>query len=447
MSQPGRFQFGIRGMLLLLFSAAVGLSVAVAPRGRIADGLLATAVVWVVMGVLNQVRDLWATYGRRKGLRADERFGCWFAILWRAVAACLLSGCCIFEILLQHDFTSLPAPNRYLYFYTGEGLRDALPYIVLVCLVLSLPCTARAGRALKCSWLIGALGGIGGAVWCLLIWTDCGLLHCLTQTSLMGIESTLRPPWSYASAAALPMARTERFLFWTLLASGIVVASFALIRQLGKDWDRGAARRWLWGIPLLAALAGTVGWAFWLRGPGLRYLSPWWLDDQPGESAYCWITALLTLGVLATAAACRIVPPEARPPSVDRPDWRRNPTRYYHERSAVLLLLVLVPIADWIQQYASWSPSWSPWRRLSFPEEMIQCTPAYLPAALLIAAAQVLLARWRHGVRPFPSGPPRLPIARFTTVWGAMLIAVVFGAAVLVWLGFALWFVPWYPSV
>ena len=56
-----RFQFSLRGLMVLFLGVAVGLGWA-RLCGRYGEGILAACTVWIVLGSMAQVRDLWRTF-------------------------------------------------------------------------------------------------------------------------------------------------------------------------------------------------------------------------------------------------------------------------------------------------------------------------------------------------------------------------------------------------
>jgi hypothetical protein len=79
LSRRGLFRFRLGGLMLLVFVIAVGLAVGRREWAKWTDGLMAAAVCWLVLGLVNQVRDLWAADHGRHDLSCDERWGWRFA--------------------------------------------------------------------------------------------------------------------------------------------------------------------------------------------------------------------------------------------------------------------------------------------------------------------------------------------------------------------------------
>ena len=79
-----RLKFSLRGLMVVVFGAAVGMAVMRQRYDSWQEGLLAAVACWFALGLLQQVRDQWRTC--RTDMPRDERWRCRFTIGWRLVA-------------------------------------------------------------------------------------------------------------------------------------------------------------------------------------------------------------------------------------------------------------------------------------------------------------------------------------------------------------------------
>jgi len=105
------FQFSIRGLLLTTAVIAVGFSIGCLKKSTFEDGLFAAATVWIVIGLVNQIRDQWATFRQTTGLSPNQQSGWWFAILSRGALAILLVGHFLLIELLATQQIALASPE------------------------------------------------------------------------------------------------------------------------------------------------------------------------------------------------------------------------------------------------------------------------------------------------------------------------------------------------
>ena len=115
-------------------------------------------------------------------------------------------------------------------------------------------------------------------------------------------------------------------------------------------------------------------------------------------------------------------------------DWRRRRPNYYHERRAVIGVLIaglLVHALSSIDTFFYFEWYWIaavPW----YP-------PALLPTVVLILAVQRFFAGRLRGPDVSPAGPGELPLGRFCAIWLACFTLAASGIPTLGYFGFALW--------
>lgn len=486
-SEERRFQFSLRGLMVLMFGVACGLSVVSLEKGNWAGGLLAAVSIWIILGLISQVRDLFRAFYGRSDLSGDERWGWRFAAFWRTAAASLLLGHHVVNLLLERGLLVLSEFPEAM-FDVDTDLRDALLYLTLLIVLFSVPqsppkrSASWRSRLLNIGgvfiaivlcllvwsnrwfleyaffWLLvlmvlasvlrsapaqprspwrrvlgvvgGIVGGIGAVVCCLCFWSSQTLIYYLVHVALLGIENTLAPPFAIEGVSPDTVARSQAFFWRSLIAAGFVLVNLALIHQLAGQWTRGFRRRLIWAGLLLPSLAITTAYPVWLYTSGLRSASPFMADALEIGPLHRWVYALLVVIVLATAATYRIVHNSDESTQGPEANWRRNPRSYYHERRPLIMLLVVATIVACIADLVSR-------RWIIYPT-------AYLIAAGFLLALQKSF--WA-GYRPLnsqPAHPPRLPLPRFCAIWSAMFLTAVFGMPTLAWFSFAVWLSPWY---
>ena len=436
-------QFSLRGLMIFVFGVAVGLSAMTSTRADWSYAVLAAATTWIVLGLINQVHDLWRAFGGRSDLSNDQRWGWRFAVLWRLAVAGLLIGYCVVRYLLARKIISLPEREHDM-FDTGARLREALFYLSLVVVLCSVPRLRRTPRRSRWSLLLGALGGAAAACLCVVVWIERTCICFLVHVAIKGI-AMVQPLWlSREVLKVYGDARSEAFFRLSLLAVIFLLASLALIRQLARQWPRGPRRRLIWTGLLLPSLAVTISYPIWVYTRGLERVAPRMAEALQMGPLHRWIFALPVLIVLVTAATWRIVGNPGDPVCDPKLNWRVRQRSYYHERLAVIMVLAVALVMFFGERYAAIAQPGTPfsvWQETVWP---LFGEYLCLQAAVLLLAVQGTLSGWFRPVDPQPAGPPELPPARFCAVWCALFVTAIFGIPAIALFSFSVWLSGWH---
>jgi len=432
-----RLQYGLRGLMVLAFAAAVGFSTIGTENARWFHVLMAAALALVILGLIHQVCDLWRTFRGRDDLSANQRWGWRFAVFWRIAVGLLMAGYYSVTILLEREVIALPDGDSDL-FYAGSTLRDAVAMLAALIVLGSIP--RPAPKRLRWWWRsrwIGTLGILGGACWCWLVWWDQLLIHFLVNEAVQGMGRSA-PLWlSTEGFGYVPAARVHAFLCYSLLGAAGMLVSLCSIYRLARPRRQGFRPRWVTVGFLLCGLLAVGSYVIWLGTSGLRRISMMsaqlWGSSEP---LHVWISALLMVTVFVTAATYRMSAIGDGDGHGLQANWRRRPKAYYHERHSVVLLVgtgfvgLLMPRFSWTWQDFFYATVGSP--------------QSMLPVAVFLVAMQKLLTGWSRSAEPAPAAVPELPLARFCTVWIALLLTVILAVPTIAGLAFAVWLSPWY---
>lgn len=401
-------------------------------RGWNGEAVLAAATVWIVLGLMAQVRDLWRTFHGRSGLARDQRWGWRFAVFWRLGVACLLSGYYGVNLLLHQGLIELPEnqlfPGLDEQPRTGHDLREVLFYLSLVIVLFSTPRLAPKRKQRRFSHVLDVVAVIGGALVCLLIVLERMIFPFLIHAALKQID--LAHSLRFSSVDVYSEARDRLFLVVSLLAAAAVLTSMAVIRQFVRQWQRSLRRRVIWTGLLIFSLALAGVYPIWMATGGLRSVSPAFVDAQETGPINRWVYTLLVLSVFATAATCRLVLPKEQPAGPAESNWRRSKPAYHHERRALMLVVVIGILVEY--------------KAFSVRPDVLIWWFVMARRAGFCAIAVLLLAGYGVLARERPAGAPELPVPLFLVTWPAVFLVTVFGICTVHWLGFAFWLGPWY---
>lgn len=440
-----RWQFSLGGLMVFVTGVAVGLSMASMQTLDWTHGILGAVVAWIVVGLAVQVRDLWGTFHGQRDLCGDERFGWRFAVFWRVVVVCLLAGYYLLAALRHLKVIALPEPNG-IFGLVGANLRDGILLVCLITVVSSvLPArqTERRGRRYV---LLNLAGAAAGVVVCAIVCWDRTCIQFLVAIAIQGIETAQPLDMAPEGVEILPAVRTARFFRESSLAALLGLVNLGLTYGLATQWFRGRWRRLAWAGLLVVAMPISVGYLAWVFFVALPRAFPIMIVAQQFEGLHIWTSAVLVVLFMVSAAAYRLSRLPSEPCGRADHDWRRAEGRYYHERRAVIFLLIFGVGAQAVAMFSFWVHFSEFGRPLPWLEilELFVCEgPFLLRFALLLLAGYALFMPARREPDRGPLGPPRLPAARFASVWLAMFVTAATGIPMLALFSFALWFSPW----
>ncbi len=248
--QRPRFQYTLRGLMVLFLGVAVGLGWA-RMRGPNGEAILAAATVWIVLGLAAQVRDLWRTFHGRTGLTRDQRWGWRFAVFWRLGIACLLIGYYGVTLLAHHALIELPDHEESL-LPEGVQLREGLLYLSLVIALSSTPRLTARRKPRRFSCMLDVVAVIGCALLCLLIVVDRMMLTFLVHVACNAID--FAQPLRYSSPDVYSKARGRELLGWSFLAAAFFLVVPAVLCRFTREWRRSRKSRVIWTCLLLFSL-------------------------------------------------------------------------------------------------------------------------------------------------------------------------------------------------
>jgi hypothetical protein len=443
--RPSRFQFSLRGLMVLVFGVAVGLSMGCMRTLDWTHGILGAAMAWIFLGLMAQVRDLWGTFHGRSDLAGDERWGWRFAVFWRVGVACLFAAIYILAALAELRLVDL-SESKDTIWPVGAELRDALLFVCLLTVLYGVLPARQPKRSGRWSSLLEVAGVAAGVVLCVFICWDSMCVQFLVTITVQGIEMAQPLRFAREGVDLLPAARTARFFRECLLAFGLALVTLGLVYVLATQWSRARWRRVVLVALTVTAIPISAGYLIWVLAVAMPHALPVMIEAQRPVPLHVWISALLVVLVMATAATYRLVSLPVEPSRGAELSWRPAEGRYYHERPAVILLVVFAIGAQvidvvWILQI------WHLYGVLGWSEIVRGClTEGAILLRLLVpcVAGYAWLKLIRRSVTPGMIAPRRLPAGRFCAVWMAMVLAVAIAIPAVAIFSFAVWFSPWY---
>ena len=436
-------QYGLGGLFLLFVGAAAGLSAFTPGRWKLGECLLNAAIVWIILGLVHQVYDLWTAY-RGAELTTDERCGWRYAALWRVVVALLLAAYCVVNTLVSKQILVLPKRNSGL----GALLLWAVLCVSLLAVLGSVPRRLAQRRTSS--------------------WSRCGpsrirsgrrtVRFCRVGKAHFAVVCSPGTDFHRVGAAATFCARGPTIF---RLREGQPLPSLrnnGLRREFGESYAGNATAAVLApramgpldaGEPLgfgivpfsrLSCLALECGHGepFAVLGRDTRNRARISLGPRDGALGFPGHPQAHHASPLPARAS---EPGEARTPVPGavpgKASWRRRAGCYYHERFAVLAFLLVAltafPVADLVSDlYHIFGPSRFK-IRISGPLDLLWLIPSPLDAsacfhtAVLLATIGALRAT-RHSPDEIHSADPQpLPPGRFAAAWAAQFLALVLG--------------------
>lgn len=330
------WQLSTRGLFVLAFGIAVGLTEAKTSAIPWADGPLAAAAAWSVCGLLVQVADLRFTLRENSSAASELRCGWRFGIGWRVGLSLLLVTHYVVEYLLQRGTITLfnvtwfdEAMPKVL---SGSSemvtARDGLVYLTFVLLLASssglAPSTPSGTIWSRC---LAVLGVMAGGMCCLLVWSNQTTVHFLVYLATTGGLWRLSPPMAEAQTASTWLRYVFAAVFLGLLATA---TAYRLLRsrETGPrpgepDWRR---RHRLYyhehpGVMATLVLASSV---YVLHGvPWHLGLEPliWNVAVRPDNYLVAAVLLLSTRGLLISSGWKRERIPQ-QPPTMWLPGAR-----------------------------------------------------------------------------------------------------------------------------
>ncbi len=334
------FQFSLRGLLLMTATIALGLSIGCLEKARLEDGLFAFATTWIVIGLVNQMRDLWSAFRRTSGLSPDQQSGWWFAILSRGALVVLLVGhFLLIELLATHRIALASIEDGLALWPVGhKSLRNAI-FAMCLLFVFGAPegITTRWPRWRKTG--VNILAALAVVVLAAILLLECFLIYWLVHVACCGMAlgraQRLDPDavWIYSDV------RAWSFLGHALLATSFVLLDLFWLRQLARCWKGGIRLRVVATGALGISLALTAIFPVWLATSGFKAVSPCFVEVFDIAPLNRWIFGMVLVVLFVTGAARRMIHAATMPACDTRWTWRRRPWAYYHEHRLVALFV------------------------------------------------------------------------------------------------------------
>jgi hypothetical protein len=449
-------QIRLRTVFLLFFCAAVGLAVGTSPAPVVDSslvgiidvsqlnwhyGLLSAASIAMLIGLVEQLRQLARLQPRDATERAEFAFAAWYGIVWRTVVAATIAICLLVRLLVDRQYLQLPE-HQDLFWY------DVIPnqlWLFGVIIVLSNS-VARWRRTPSRIWQLPgqpAVTWIVGTLLVLILLPDAGMILFLVYVALAGIEEAL--PLAYQRIGTYPDQEAEGFrLFWiSISAVGIVVlAAAALTSQKRNDSTTG---RWLKSGSLLILLLAALGFCIWYYYHELSRISPdlavagfpgSWLD---------WLGAMFVAAFAISIGAHRQARGD-RALTVVEFDAGKRDQMGLHESIASQLFLVAAAIAYLGETYREIfsTTTFGPMNALESARYMLQDPTSLLCIAILILSIQLAWILWRRGNDIVVWKLADLDGQRFAWNWLGLAALVAIGIPTISAYCFAFWLGPWH---
>ncbi len=445
-----RFQFSLRGLMVFALGVALASSAIASEGTNWSYGPLALVVICIILGLLNQVRDLWTTFHGRPDLSSDERWGWRFAVFWRVAVVCLWVGQYITAGLAARGILLLPEREGG-FADTGSNLRHGLLCLSLLIVLASVPTATQPRHRPLQSRVLRAASLIVGVVWCFVIWTLMTSHAHLVNVALQGMEASWPRRFAIQGLDPDMTARSRAFLWRSVWGIVFVPINLVLVHQLSQRWGRGLRVRLILTGLLALSLAMTAWYPIWVYSTGLHKTSPMMAEAMVMGPAHLWMSAVLLVIVFVTAATYRMVQPQSGSVGAEEPNWRRRPRSYHHERPGVIILLVAgTTLVDFVSDWLFWS-QWFHWFHSppllafawSFIESFLFVPARYMSLAVILLGLHRAWIGWSRSTDSSRAGPPTLPLWRFCAVWLAMFLTTVTGIPTIAWFSFAFWMGPW----
>ena len=449
--------------MALTFAAAIGSSVTAAmgqsrkTPGLIASdwsqGVLAAVGALFTLGLINQARDLWATYRRQTNLARDERWGWRYSIFWRVAIAANLVDCYVVGQLADHKLIDWPDRDAGFGFVSlSSAIRVMAVYLPFIFVASAIPRRTVQKEPTLYRRIITGLGIVTIVIFSFLYLINAQVIQYLVHLALTGCEMVGAYGDALADIDPNVRAREERFLFWALAAIPFAFINFGLVALLARQWSVGWKRRLTWGVGLCVCLGVSCVFPIWVEYAGMRSVAPFVQESRsfPGGATPKLFVFCALVGVMTaiTFVAYRLAGAayESKP-NPEVATWRRESTRYYHERPLILWTVVLIGVFNtalffrecWSNQYAFISLP----RFVDVFANVVDDSTHYIPVAFFLTAFD---RAWRttFQARPAFELPRRIDIGKFCAVWMGLFLSTLIIVPTLAWFSFALYFGDWW---
>ena len=421
----------------IVFGLALGLAAMRQPRVEWYEGLLVSAIYWIILGLAKQIVDLRLALRGTPALSADLRTGGRFAIAWRLIAIALLVGYGTLEALRRQGLLMLPKVEGPI-IDVGQALLNLQFYFALIMVMASAPSRAKPvledaplDRLLKAASWIPALG------LCLFAWSR-GWMHIvyLVHLAISGIEKSFLLRFGNPNIALDLAARAQWFVIHVGLAALLVPLNMGLTRRLARTWSLAGRIPWNVVACLSMSLAAATGYVAWFYSFGLAQFSPQFAESPTPVPFSVWSAAGLLLVLVSGAVSYRLVMSASVRQQTAALHWRREAWRYDHERGWTMFVLV-VALGGKIAAafHAGWSTTW----QVTLDFFLTWQPENYVIVAAFWLAVCALFQGFRRGRESTDIGQPPLVHSQFAAVWLASLLTFSLSLPVLAWFCFSLW--------
>ena len=436
----GRWRFGLRGMFLITFIAALAAAEARGRPNQWSVVLFAIVSGVTAIGLVNQARDLRQAARLLPQLDQRQRWSVRFSVGWRVAVVLLFGGWYLVRMLVRAGMLSLPDATDN-FFNVGEALRAAFLYLLLLIAAGHAPPRRRRLGGLS-RRLVHMAGAIAAALLALAIWWQQAMMVYFVQVACIGIAES--GPLKFVGKSSV--LRDGHPPFLRASAAGIVICAMVLIvaRRLVTR-QHSTTVRWLLAVLAVMGLANGLAIDFWLAGPGLHGASPWMAETFVVQPVNLWLTALIVIATLVTLTAVRWrafdAGGEGRPLQV----WLRDGRPYVHEGIAWALLLAIA--AGWRAceifhtnpfVYSSWGLA------RTIAEQVTMDNETALVTVLCFVALRRVWQRLWHRPLTAPIEIVEFDPWRFLLGWLLLFLLALVALPIVAAFSVALYFTRWY---
>jgi hypothetical protein len=437
-------KFGLRTIFLFFFCYAIGLAITRDAIGATEP----TVAVAILIGLGQEIRQLWRWTPPPPTFQASFRFARHFAILWRCIVAALIFK----QFALEFIRAALPSTQISTadlldlasdFSLVSGNFPSAYSLCILIVLCNSIerwrPKTlASSAPRRRTRWLV--LLAVPLATFAVL---QANFTMYLVHLAIAGVEAGQPAKFRRPSVYITPV--DENLLpFWlgSLAILGLLIGSAVLFRFVRR---RNLATASLWNLaaipPLLAVPALFSAWFFTAK---FRQFSPD-MFESGFEAGRIDVLSGCALGiVMAIIVAHRLAcsrdfcdPPIA--------DVSENPEKTpFHQTPAIVLVIGLFGL------YSLFVLGRVVFLDLSIPQSLAGALVSTLsePLSLLIlaqsiASVQLCWIRWRYRAQPVPWQIAAMSRAAWCEGFVATLVLLAIGIPALHAFSFICWLMPW----